>query len=65
MRRDWLNSLKVSIGDIHRLGVSNRVSEMLQKHKSISTEDLGTFKSGKVILHINPQNLQGPDPAIL
>ena len=55
MGRDWLSSLKVSIGDIHRLGMSDRVSEILHKHKSIFTEGLGTLKSGKVTLHIDPQ----------
>ena len=31
------------------------VSEILDKHKSIFTEGLGIFKSGKVTLHIDPQ----------
>lgn len=29
MGRDWLSSLKVSIGDIHRLGVPNKLSEIV------------------------------------
>ena len=37
MAREWLRSLKVFIGDIHRLG-------MPDKHKSTFTEELGTFK---------------------
>ena len=55
MGRDWLSSLKVSIGDIHRLGVSNKLSKILHKYGSIFTEGLGTFTGGKVTLHIDLQ----------
>ena len=55
MGRDWLSSLKVSIGDIHRLGVPNKLSEILHKYDSVFTEGLGTFTGGKITLHIDPQ----------
>ena len=55
MRRDWISSLKVSIGNIHRLGMSDRLSEMLHKHENVFTEGLGTFTGGKVTLHTDPQ----------
>ena len=55
MGRDWLSSLKVSIGDIHRLGEPHKLSEILQKYESVFTEGLGTFTGGKVTLHVDPQ----------
>ena len=55
MGRDWLSSLKVSIGDINRLGVPNKLSEILSKHESVFNEGLGTFTGGKVTLHVDPQ----------
>ena len=55
MGRDWISSLKVSIGNIHRLGRSDKLSEILYKHENIFTEGLGTFTGGKVTLHIDPQ----------
>ena len=56
MGRDWISSLKVSIGNIHRLGRSDKLSEILYKHENVFTEGLGTFTGGKVTLHIDPQN---------
>ena len=55
MGRDWISSLKVSIGNIHRLGRSDKLSEILYKHENVFTEGLGTFAGGKVTLHIDPQ----------
>ena len=48
MGRDWLSSLQVSIGNIHKLEMPNKLSEILDRHKSVFTEGLGTFKGGKL-----------------
>ena len=61
MGRDWLSSLRVSIGEINSMKVSNKpevsnkLAAMLQKHDTVFTEGLGTFTGGKVTLHVNPQ----------
>ena len=55
MGRDWLSSLKVSIGNIHRLGKPHKLSEILQKYESVFMEGLGTFTGGRVTLHVDPQ----------
>ena len=33
----------------------NKLSEILDAHKSVFTEELGTFKGEKVTLHVEPQ----------
>ena len=33
----------------------NELSEVIDKNSSVFTEGLGTFKGGKVTLHIEPQ----------
>ena len=55
MGRDWISSLKVSIGNTHRLGMSNRLSEILRKYENVFTEGVSTFTGGKVTLHTDPQ----------
>jgi len=55
MGRDWLCSLKVSIGEVHEVQVPNG-PELLNKHKQVFSDGLGTFKGGKVILQIDPQS---------
>lgn len=59
--RDWLGSLKVSIGEINSMkvstkpDVSNKLTGTLQKHEAVFSEGLGTFTGGKVTLHVDPQ----------
>ena len=54
MGRDWLSNLQVSIGNIHKLEMPNKLSaEILDRHKSVFAEGLGTFKGGKVTLHVH------------
>ena len=62
MGRDWLYSLRVSIGEIHNMEtlsnkpeVSNKLSAILQKYSVVFTEGLGTFTGEKVTLHVDPQ----------
>jgi len=55
MGRDWLYSLKVSIGEIHKVQVPNGLPELLEKHKQVFSDGLGTFKGGKVTLQIEAQ----------
>ena len=55
MGRDWLSSLQVFIGNIHKLEMPNKLSEILDRHKSVFAEGLGIFKGGKVTLHVEPQ----------
>ena len=56
MGRDRLCSLKVSIGEIHKVQVPNGLPELLDKHKQAFSDGLGTFKGGKVTLQIDPQS---------
>ena len=55
MGRDWLCNLKVSIGELHKVQVSNELSGLLEKHKQVFSNGLGTYKGGKVTLHIDPE----------
>jgi len=60
MGRDWQCSLKVFIGVINSMTVSNKtevsnkLAVTLQKHDAVFTEELGTFTGAKVTLHIDP-----------
>ena len=56
MGRDWLCSLKVSIGEVHKVQVPSGLPELLEKHKQVFSDGLGTFKGGKVTLQIEPQS---------
>ena len=59
--KSWLCSLRVSIGEINSMKVSNKpkvsnkLATILQKHDTVFTEGLGTFTGGKVTLHVDPQ----------
>ena len=43
-RRRLAKWSQVSIGNIHKLEMPNKFSEILDKHKSVFTEGLGTVK---------------------
>ena len=47
MGRDWLYSLKVSIGEINSVGASNKLCIILQKHDAVIADGLNTFTGGK------------------
>ena len=50
MGRDWLYSLRVSIGEIHSMETLSNKPEVSNKlHSVVFTEGLGTFTGGKVI----------------
>lgn len=51
MGRDWLCSLKVSIGELHKVQVSNELSGLLEKHKQVFSNGLGTYKGGRYTPH--------------
>ena len=55
MGRDWLYSLRVSIGEIYSTISLKYLINLLQKHSVDFTEGLGTFTGGKVTLHVDPQ----------
>ena len=43
------------MGNIHKLEMPSKLSEILDWYKSVFTEGHGTFKGGKVTLHVEPQ----------
>lgn len=54
MGRDWLGSLKLTVGVIHSLSTPAVLQEVLEKHSSVFSDKLGTLQGVKVKLQTNP-----------
>jgi hypothetical protein len=54
--RDWMAALNVifSVGDVHTVEQERSLQEILAKHSSLFTEELGCLKGMEVKLNVNP-----------
>ena len=54
--RDWMDVLKVtfSVGEVHTVKQESSLQEILAKHSSLFTAELGCLKGMKVKLNVNP-----------
>lgn len=53
MGRNWIRQFGVTVGQVHNLGHSSLLKEVLQKHTAAFTDELGCLKGPKVKLHVN------------
>ena len=53
MGRDWLRDLKVTLGEIHALGDSSALQEVLEKHSKLFCNELWCLQGMKVKLNVN------------
>ena len=53
MGRDWLRNLKVTLGEIHALGDSSALQEVLEKHSKRFCNKLGCLQGMKVKLNVD------------
>ena len=52
--RDWLEHIRLDWKEIHHLQGGESLQNILQRHKEVFTEELGTLQGYKAHIHVDP-----------